>query len=172
MFTIRNQTAADHQAVEHLLDLSFGPARKGKSAYGLRQGLTPVSGLELAAEADGILVGSIQFWPLHFTLTKGAETGNGVLLLGPLAVHPDRQNLGIGKALIEEGLSRAKATGYCGAILVGDPAYYGRFGFDHDCVAGLFLPAEADQKRVQGRELVPGALSGLTGEIISPDTNR
>ena len=167
MFTIRTQTTADHEAVEHLLDLSFGPARKAKSAYGLRQGQMPVSDLVLAAETDGDLVGSIQFWPLGLTLTKGEVGGQGVLLLGPLAVHPDRQNLGIGKALVEEGLARAAALGYRGAILVGDPAYYARFGFDHAHVAGLHLAPEADQKRVQGRELVKNALVSLQGEIIS-----
>ena len=50
---------------------------------------------------------------------------------------------------------------------MGDPAYYARFGFDHACVAGLSLPAEPVQSRVQGYELTPGSLSGLRGEIIS-----
>jgi predicted N-acetyltransferase YhbS len=167
MFSIRNQTINDQAPVENLLDLSFGADRKSKSAYALRQGLVVVPELALAAEQSGELVGSIQFWPLKLALTEGGVTAPGVLLLGPLAVHPDRQNLGLGQALIGEGLKRAALLGYCGAILVGDPAYYGRFGFDHGCVAGLSLPAEPVQNRVQGYELTVGSLSGLRGEIIS-----
>jgi predicted N-acetyltransferase YhbS len=167
MFSIRNQTLNDLEAAEHLLDLSFGTDRKSKSAYALRKGLTPVSGLTLAAELDGELVGSIQFWPLQLSLTAGTVCPPGILLLGPLAVHPDRQNLGLGKALVEEGLKRAEALKYSAAILVGDPAYYAKFGFGHACVSGLTLQAEADQKRIQGRELTVGSLTGLQGKIIS-----
>jgi predicted N-acetyltransferase YhbS len=169
MFSIRNQTINDLAPVEHLLDMSFGADRKSKSAYALRQGLVVVPELALAAEQDGELVGSIQFWPLNLALNAGSVAPPGVLLLGPLAVHPDRQNLGLGQALIGEGLKRATVLGYCGAILVGDPAYYGRFGFDHGCVAGLILPAEPVQSRVQGHELTVGSLSALRGEIISSD---
>ena len=167
MFTINNHTHNDHKKIEHLLDLSFGTGRKGKSAYALRKGQVAVPELALVAKQNDELVGSIQFWPLGLSLTRGVVAPPGVLLLGPLAVHPDQQNMGIGQALIDEGLQRASALNYCAAILVGDPAYYCKFGFDHNCVAGLTLAAEADQNRVQGHELTPGSLSGLRGEIIS-----
>ncbi|MBT4017895.1 MAG: N-acetyltransferase [Alphaproteobacteria bacterium] len=167
MFSIRNQTINDQAPVDHLLDLSFGADRKTKSAYTLRQGLVAVPNLALAAEQEGELVGSIQFWPLKLDLVEGSVAGTGIVLLGPLAVHPERQNLGLGQALIGEGLKRAAVLGYCGAILVGDPAYYGRFGFDHGCVAGLTLSAEPVQSRVQGYELTDGSLAGLRGKIIS-----
>ena len=167
MFTINNHTTPDHNKIEHLLDLSFGTGRKGKSAYALRKGQVAVPELALAAKQNGELVGSIQFWPLGLSLTNGVMTPPGVLLLGPLAVHPEQQNMGIGQALIDEGLQRASVLNYSAAILVGDPAYYCKFGFDHNCVSGLTLSAEADQNRVQGRELTPGSLSGLQGKIIS-----
>ena len=167
MFSIRNQTINDAAPVEQLLDLSFGVDRKAKSAYALRQGLVTVPELALAAEQNGELVGSIQFWPLKLSLDEGGVAPPGVLLLGPLAVHPDRQNLGLGQALIGEGLKRAASLGYCGAILVGDPAYYGRFGFDHGCVAGLKLATEPDQNRIQGRELIPDSLKTLRGRLSS-----
>ncbi|WP_414898993.1 GNAT family N-acetyltransferase [Rhodovulum sp. YEN HP10] len=56
----------------------------------------------------------------------GAASGWG--LIGPLAVRPPRQGQGIGSALMAEAIIRLRAT--CkGAALVGDPGYYGRFGF-------------------------------------------
>jgi putative acetyltransferase len=52
--------------------------------------------------------------------------------LGPVSVKPPLQSLGIGSALIREGLSRLKAMGAHGCVLLGYPSYYGRFGFAHD----------------------------------------
>jgi putative acetyltransferase len=47
-------------------------------------------------------------------------------------VRPDRQRAGVGKALIGEGLRRLRSMGASGCVLLGDPAYYGRFGFEND----------------------------------------
>jgi len=75
-----------------------------------------VPGLSLVVRDPGIEIsGSISFWPLVIGLKK-----TSALLLGPLAVHPDRQGLGIGLALMREGLSRAKAMGHRLVLLVGE----------------------------------------------------
>lgn len=52
--------------------------------------------------------------------------------LGPVSVSPDRQRQGIGQALIREGLAELRRRGAAGCVLLGDPAYYGRFGFESD----------------------------------------
>ena len=52
--------------------------------------------------------------------------------MGPVAVRPDRQRSGIGQALIRAGLERLRATGAQGCVVLGDPAYYVRFGFKSD----------------------------------------
>lgn len=52
--------------------------------------------------------------------------------LGPISVRPDLQSLGVGSALILEGLSRIRSMGAEGCVLLGYPSYYGRFGFAHD----------------------------------------
>ncbi|WP_419239129.1 GNAT family N-acetyltransferase [Photobacterium leiognathi subsp. mandapamensis] len=49
--------------------------------------------------------------------------------LGPVSVLPDQQNKGIGKALINQGLAQLKVRGAEGFVLLGEPEYYGRFGF-------------------------------------------
>lgn len=80
--------------------------------------------LSLVAELDGRVVGHAAFSPV--TMSDGTTDWYG---LGPISVLPDYQQQGIGKALLNEGLSQLKALGGQGCALVGEPAYYQRFGF-------------------------------------------
>lgn len=80
--------------------------------------------ISLVAEIDGKVVGHIAFSAA--TISSGDEAWYA---LGPISVLPEHQRQGIGKALIEMGLSRLKALGARGCVLVGDPLYYQQFGF-------------------------------------------
>jgi putative acetyltransferase len=80
--------------------------------------------LSLVAEIDGCVVGHIAFSPA--TISDGTKDWYG---LGPVSVLPEYQKQGIGKSLINEGLSLLKQLGGQGCVLVGDPHYYNRFGF-------------------------------------------
>lgn len=88
--------------------------------------------LSLVAEVDGRVVGHIAFSPV--AISDGTHHWYG---LGPVSVLPMYQRMGIGKALIQEGLSRLKDLGAQGCCLVGHPQYYRKFGFEN--VAGLVL---------------------------------
>jgi putative acetyltransferase len=80
--------------------------------------------VSLVAEIDGQVVGHIAFSPV--SVSGGATDWYG---LGPVSVLPDHQRQGIGKALINQGLSFLKGNGGQGCALVGPPDYYKRFGF-------------------------------------------
>jgi putative acetyltransferase len=80
--------------------------------------------LSLVAELDGRVVGHIAFSPV--TISDGTPDWYG---LGPVSVLPKYQRMGIGKALIREGLSRLKSLSAKGCSLVGHPDYYPKFGF-------------------------------------------
>ena len=80
--------------------------------------------LSLVAEIDGNVVGHVAFSPV--TISDGSQNWYG---LGPVSVLPEYQKQGIGKSLINEGLSLLKDMGAKGCALVGDPNYYKRFGF-------------------------------------------
>lgn len=80
--------------------------------------------VSLVAEIDGRVVGHIAFSPV--SISDGATGWYG---LGPVSVLPDLQKLGIGKSLVNEGLSLLKEIGGQGCALVGDLSYYKRFGF-------------------------------------------
>ena len=167
MIAIRLETAADHAVVETLLDAAFGPARWTKSAYALRAGVDPVAALSFVAVEGEAALGCIHFTPVAVDPAPGSARADGLLLLGPLAVDPARRSEGVGQALVDHGLAKAASLGYRATILIGDPNYYGRFGFDHALVAGIAVPVEADQSRVQGREIAPGALAGVQGSLVS-----
>jgi predicted N-acetyltransferase YhbS len=149
----------DHDSVEHLLDLSFGSDRHSKTSYRLREGNAAVPGLSLVVRDPGVnLSGTISFWPLAI-----GEKQSPALLLGPLAVHPDRQNLGIGLRLMQEGLSRATAQGHALVLLVGDQPYYARVGFRKLPEGLIKLPGPVNPERFLYLELKPGALQGVSG---------
>ena len=86
--------------------------------------------LSLVADMDGKVIGHIAFSPV--TISDGTPNWYG---LGPVSVLPEYQRKGIGKTLIEEGLSRLKDMNARGCCLVGHPEYYRKFGFDN--VSGL-----------------------------------
>jgi predicted N-acetyltransferase YhbS len=90
------------------------------------------------------------------------------LLLGPLAVHPGRQNLGIGLTLMETGLQKAAKMGGRLVILVGDAPYYARVGFKVLPEGQLKLPGPVDPQRFLYHELVPGALAEASGVVLAP----
>ncbi|MCG7851248.1 MAG: N-acetyltransferase, partial [Methanosarcinaceae archaeon] len=108
--------------------------------------------ISLVAEINGTIVGHIAFSPV--TISDGSPNWYG---LGPVSVLPEYQKQGVGKSLVNEGLSLLKALGGKGCTLVGDPAYYQRFGFRnissliHDGIPQeVFLSLPFDNKTPQG----------------------
>lgn len=83
--------------------------------------------ISLVAEHDGEIIGHIAFSPI---LIDGED--RGWFGLGPVSVKRGMQGQGIGKALILTGLEQLNAGGAAGCVLLGDPGYYGRFGFSCD----------------------------------------
>jgi predicted N-acetyltransferase YhbS len=146
--------------IEHLLDLSFGPDRGRKVSYRYRRGVGPVRELCLVASEGGRLVGAIRHWPVRLG-------GRPALLLGPLAIDPDRRGQGIGGALIRASLARANAMGHRLVFLVGDPAYYAQHGF---AVAprSVRMPDE-DPGRLQYATLAGAGLPPEGGELLRED---
>jgi putative acetyltransferase len=83
--------------------------------------------VSLVAEDDGRIVGHIVLSPV--TVSDGATGWYG---LGPISVEPDLQRRGIGRMLMEAGLAELRKIRASGCMLVGDPAFYIRFGFAND----------------------------------------
>ncbi len=160
-WAITEETPGDVLAREKLLDDAFGPARFLKTCERLRAGCLSARGLALAAKDGERLVATLRLWPVH------AGVGRAALLLGPLAVTRDHRSLGIGAAMVEEGLTRAKASGHRAVLLVGDEPYYARFGFTRRFAENLVMPGPVERERFLGLELVPGALHGAHGRVMA-----
>jgi putative acetyltransferase len=124
---IRDQTEADFAAVHDLVTAAFKtmPHACGREQFLMdalwRAGAATAA---LVAEDAGAIVGQVAFSKVK---VGGADVGwHGC---GPLSVLPERHKQGIGGALMRAGLARLRALGSKGCVLVGDPAYYPRFGF-------------------------------------------
>jgi predicted N-acetyltransferase YhbS len=158
MIEVRSEFLSDIDAREDLLDAAMGEARFKKTSARLREGRLPAHGLALIAEEDGDVVGTVRLWNV-------SAGGREALLLGPLAVAPDRQSAGIGGRLMRAAIARAEELGHGAILLVGDAPYYARFGFTAEPTAKLRMPGPYERSRFLARELVPGALSGATGVL-------
>jgi predicted N-acetyltransferase YhbS len=159
MVSIEAEAPGDGAKIEILLDKAFGPGRRAKSAYRLREGVEPIPSLSfLARESDGV-VGSLRFWPI--VVGRKARA----LLLGPLVVEPALRGRGIGIGLMLRGLARARAEGHALVFLVGDEPYYARVGFRRVEPGAFTFCGPVDEKRLLVRALQPHALAGVQGAI-------
>jgi putative acetyltransferase len=128
MMSIRAATPRDRDAIRRIEELAFGQ----KAEAGLVDALVGDGDtvLELVAVDDGQVVGHILFSRLY--VQKGTKKFAAVAL-APLAVEPSFHGTGtgIGGALVREGHLRLKQAGEKLSVVLGDPAYYGRFGYSH-----------------------------------------
>ena len=142
----RPESSPDAQAIDALTAAAFGQRDEANLVEALR-----ASGdieLSLVGEEVGQTVGHVLFSKL--------QVPEGCLALGPISVLPDRQRQGIGSSLIEAGLNHFRETQWRGMFLLGEPDYYGRFGFSREAAAGFETPYPADY--FMALELVPGGL--------------
>lgn len=127
MPTIRHERAAEAAAISALVEAAFRDAAHADGREHLLVDALRTAGdlaLSLVAEEDGQLVGHVAFSPVSIDGVAGAWFG-----LAPLAVLPGRRRRGVGRALVETGLVALRSAGAAGCVVLGDPAYYGRFGF-------------------------------------------
>jgi predicted N-acetyltransferase YhbS len=156
---IRLEEESDAQTLSLLSAQAFGPGRFARTAYRVREGVPSVASLALTAWLDTRVIGGIRF-----TEVRIGQAGNA-LLLGPLVVDPAYKGNGYGRALVQEGLTRARAQGFALVLLVGDMPYYARFGFVPVPPGQITLPGPVDPARLLVLELSPGALAGAVGQV-------
>jgi predicted N-acetyltransferase YhbS len=157
--TVRPITVDDALAVETLHDGVSGPGRFAKSSYRVREGVVGHSRWCLGAWSAAGLVAAIRFTPV----TIGGRSGP--LLLGPLAVDPALKGQGLGKGLVALGLERAGDDAVPLVLLVGDRAYYERFGFVPVPIGQIVMPGPVDPARLLAWSLSPDAVLTFQGLV-------
>ena len=150
--------AIDPALVEDLLDRAFEPERRQRTAYKLREGTDWLPTLSFAAlDAEQHLVGTIQCWPT--ALTDPAGRRHPLILFGPVAVLPEAQGTGYGKALMTAAIAALSPKAQLPQVMIGDGEYYGRFwGFSADYTGGWTLPGPWDPARLLARGASPAVL--------------
>lgn len=152
---IRAEAPADHEAVRDVHRLAFSSEVEPHLVDALRESGDAV--ISLVAEGEGQVVGHVLFSRLQAPMRA--------LALAPVAVLPERQRKGIGALLIQEGLSQAQQAGWTAVFVVGEPAYYARFGFDVEAARGYACPYAGDYFMVR---FLAESSQPLTGEIGYP----
>ncbi len=152
---IRNESLADHAAISHIIEQAFKDQQYSShteqfivNALRDAQQLT----ISLVAVLNQQIVGHIAISPVN--ISSGDEGWFG---LGPIAVAPEWQQHGIGSALMNAALNQLKAMGAAGCVLLGDPNFYAKFGFQpinslilEDVPAEYFQALSFDGKFPQG----------------------
>ncbi len=122
---IRLETRKDIPTVRQINELAFGQTTEANIVDAIRQNCHDT--VSLVAELDGHVVGHILFSPVTIDMPERMVNGMG---LGPMAVHPEYQNEGIGSALVRKGLAMLGDKRCPFVVVLGHPKYYPRFGFE------------------------------------------
>ncbi|HTN17308.1 MAG TPA: N-acetyltransferase [Chitinophagaceae bacterium] len=140
-YTIRREEPSDIGSIDQVTKTAFASAAysSGTESFIIKalraNGQLSVS---LIAEEQGILIGHIAISPVR--ISSGSEGWFG---LGPVSVIPSKQGSGVGSGLIRAALDALRALHASGCVVLGEPSYYGRFGFRSDArLQYLHAPAE------------------------------
>ena len=159
---IRDEQPSDADAIRRLHNEAFNGDVEGRLVDLLRKNNKALVSLVAAIGED--IFGHILFSAVSITGAAPDAPAVRAIGLAPVAVLPGFQRRGVGSRLVHEGLGRCKRAGYDLVVVLGDPAYYGRFGFRAANTSGLENEyGVADEFMVL--ELQPGALGGVNGLV-------
>jgi putative acetyltransferase len=133
---IRAETLADVAAIEAVTVSAFRTAPHASHTEQHIVNALRAAGrlaVSLVADMDGVVVGHVALSPV--SIDDGTESWFG---LGPVSVLPEHQRQGVGSRLVREALRILRERGALGCVVLGEPEYYGRFGFQAD--RDLILP--------------------------------
>src|SRR5213594_5202360 len=156
---VRNERVQDAAAIQQVHIAAFGGSAEAKLVRLISERKKAL--ISLVAVSDDSVVGHILFSRVTIDNVPAAFNGIG---LAPVAVLPTFQRRGIGSKLIREGLERCKQARYDAVVVLGDPAYYSRFGFVRAADFGLQDEYDViDEFMVL--PLYAGALEGVAGTV-------
>ena len=161
---VRAEAPEDVKAIDVVNLSAFQGEAEARLVSAIRASAEFVRDLSLVAEINGRIVG-------HLLLSKVKlqkdGTGRAVLALGPMSVVPSQSHRGIGSALIQAAIGRARDMRYTAIVVAGQPEYYERFEFQPAANWGLTSNLRLPADGLTAMELVPGTLDG-GGQVIYP----
>jgi putative acetyltransferase len=158
---VREETASDLDAISIVHKAAFRRDQEGDLVRRLRTDGLIVS--SIVAHDECSIIGNAVFSKIVIRLAEGEIDA---VALAPVAVRPEHQRQGYGSKMIETGLRLCSVRGHRSVFVLGDPAYYGRFGFSVTSAARLQSPYKGPHW--MALELVHGALWNVNGLVEYP----
>lgn len=156
---IRTEIGVDAASIDSLLRRCFPTSAEAELVQQLREDGLLTLGV-VATDDEGQVLGYAAFSPVTL-----AEEDRQWVGLAPLAVDESVRKQGLGKQLIYEGLDTLNELGYAAVVVLGDPAYYGRYGFEPAARYGLHSRWQESEAAFQVYKLAEDAFSGIEGRI-------
>lgn len=165
-FEIRVEEPGDYAGVSSVHDLAFKRPDEGILVEKIRKSDTFIPELSFVAVAGNQIVGHVIFSRVYIDAASGSKP---VLALAPLAVHPEYQGKGVGTKLTNAGIKKAKQLGWRAMIVLGQPTYYPRFGFEPATEYGIECPFPLnDPNAFMAMELHDEGLDDASGTVVYP----
>ena len=173
-YIIRLERKEEYREVENLVREAFWNVyRPGCLEHyvlnQLRNDDAFVPELDFVMEKDGQLIGQNMF--MHANIKADDGRNIPIMTMGPICIVPELKRQGFGKILLDYSVAMAKELG-CGALCFeGNINFYGKSEFTYAREFGIRyhgLPEDADDSFFLCKELIPGYLSGVTGEYTPP----
>ncbi len=162
---IRPEQPPDFEAIRRTVQLAFGRLNEADLVERVRASDYYVPELALVAARDGEIVGHAVF---SYVELRGADSSLAVLSLAPLAVRPDVQHEGTGAALVRRGLAVAEERKEPLVVVLGNPRYYTRFGFEPAPPHGIQPPPPGVPDEIFLVKLLPGYDGRQRGQVVYP----
>ena len=162
MLTVAREREGDRAGIRALVTAAMGP-REAELVERIRASEQFVPGLALVAARHETLLG----YALLSHVGLVGETGWTVLALAPVCVRPEWQRGGIGTRLVTTGLEYADELGEPLVTVLGDPGYYGRFGFEPASRFGIEPPAGMPVEAYSVKPLA-GYRPDMRGQVVYP----
>jgi putative acetyltransferase len=173
---IRAEDVADHEEIARVVAAAFGSEPVAPLVEAIRASPGFVAPWSLVADRDGVVVGHVMVSLVGLVGPDGGE--QQVPCLSPLAVDPAAQRRGIGSTLVRAVTAAVAEGGGALVVLEGNPAYYGRFGFEPAAAHGIqidlpswappeaaqVLPLRADRPLPTGRVVYPPPFALVSGD--------
>lgn len=170
--TIRKERLEDVANVEALTreafwNLHVPGCSEHLAARQLRASRDFLPELDLVAVEDGRVIGNIMFTRSRVvgSMNENFET----VTFGPVSVLPECQNRGVGRALIERGLTLAREAGHSVVIIYGNPDYYRKYGFRAGREYGIRTADGKYHAALQALPLAPSGLDGVSGRFLESE---
>jgi predicted N-acetyltransferase YhbS len=164
---IRPEKPTDYPAIHRLVKVAFETAQVSNGQEQdfvdkLRASPNYIPELALVAEENGEIIGHIMLTKTYIANVRGPLEA---LLIAPLAVALEHRKRGIGSKLVWESFELAKKLGYTAVFVVGNPAYYSRFGFKSSVYFGVRHVPEIAPQYVMATELTSDGLLDVAGTV-------